>query len=160
MKRKQASTIFLRLVVFFIGILILALCIFGLPQIAKEAADRYPAYLLYPVLTGIYLTAIPFFFALYQTLKLLSYIDKNNAFSDSSVKALKYIKYCAVTLGVLYAACMPFLYRLADLDDAPGIVAAGLVIIGAAIAIATFTAVLQKLLKDALDIKNDNDLTI
>ncbi len=64
MKRKQASTIFLRLVVFIIGILILALCIFGLPWIAKQAAGYYHAHLLYPALIGIYLTAIPFFFAL------------------------------------------------------------------------------------------------
>ena len=41
----------------------------------------------------MYVAAIPFFVALYQAFKLLSYIDKNQAFSELSVKALKKIKY-------------------------------------------------------------------
>ncbi|AZV43370.1 hypothetical protein BAOM_2761 [Peribacillus asahii] len=32
MKRKQGSTIFLKVVIFLVGIAVLAVCIFGLPQ--------------------------------------------------------------------------------------------------------------------------------
>lgn len=160
MERKQVSTIFLRLVIFLIGILALALCIFGLPWIAKEAAKHYPASLLYPVLIIVYVTAVPFYFALYEILKLLNYIDKSKAFSELSVKALKNIKYCAMTISILYVAILPFLFIIADLDDAPGIIIIGLVIVFASSVIATFVAVLEKLLKEAIDIKEDNDLTI
>ena len=49
---------------------------------------------------------------------------------------------------------------MAQIDDAPGILAFGLVITFASIVIAVFAAILQKLLKEAIDIKSDNDLTI
>jgi len=95
----KRETLFLKVVIFLIGIPILGLCIFGLPSVANEAAEHYPAYLLYPVLIGMYAATVPFFFALYQTLKILSYIDKNKAFSELSIKALKNIKYCAITIS-------------------------------------------------------------
>lgn len=158
----KRETLFLKVVVFLIGIPILGLCIFWLPWISNIAAEMNPelAYLQYPFLIGLYATAIPFFFALYQILKILSYIDKNKAFSDLSVKALKYIKYCAITISILYAAGMPFLFLMAQEDDAPGIVVLGLVITFASIVIAVFAAVLQKLLKNAIEIKSENDLTV
>jgi capsular polysaccharide biosynthesis protein len=46
------------------------------------------------------------------------------------------------------------------LDDAPGAIVIGLVIIFASIVIAVFAAVLEKLLRTAIDIKSENDLTI
>ncbi len=157
---KRGSTFFLKGAIVLIGLIVLGLCIFGLPWIANEAAEHYPAYLLYPILIVLYTTAIPFFFALYQALKLLSYIDKNKAFSELSVKALKNIKYCATTISILYAVAMPLLFIIAEKDDAPGIIVLGLLFILASMVIAVFAAVLQKLLKDAIDIKSDNDLTI
>jgi hypothetical protein len=159
---KRGSTIFLKVVIFLIGIAVLALCIFLVPEIANFAAKLFPdnAYLKYLVLIDLYATVIPFYFALYQAFKLLSYIDKNKAFSELSVKALKNIKYCAITFSSLYVVGMPLFYLMAEVDDAPGIILIGLVIIFASLVIAAFAAVLQKLLKEAIDIKSENDLTI
>ncbi|KMT22516.1 DUF2975 domain-containing protein [Clostridium cylindrosporum] len=159
---KKCSTLFLKMAVIFIGIPVLALCIFLVPKIGSFAAELYPgmAYIKYLVLMDLYATAIPFYFALYQAFKLLSYIDKNKAFSELSVRALKNIKYCAITFSILYIIGMPLFYLIAEMDDAPGIIIIGLVIIFASAVIAVFAAVLQKLLKDAIDIKADNDLTI
>ncbi len=159
---KRGSTFFLRGVVFLIGIAVLALYIFALPRFANIAAEMLPAlaYLRYPAVIGWYATSIPFFFALYQTLRLLSYIDKNKAFSDLSVKALKNIKYCAVSIGILLMAGLPTVYFIADIDDAPGLMLIGLVIAFVPIVISTFAAVLQRLLKEAIDIKSENDSTI
>jgi hypothetical protein len=154
----KRETFFLKVVVFLLGLPILALCLFGLPWIAKDAAEAY--WMIKPVLIGMYATAIPFFAALYQAFKLLSYIDKNIAFSELSVNALKNIKYCAIAISVMYAAIMPFLYLVAEIDDAPGLILIGLVITFAPTVIAVFAAVLQKLLKNAIDIKSENDLTI
>ncbi len=148
----KLDTLFLKIVVFLIGIPVLALCIFWLPGFAN--------YLHYPILIGVYASAISFFFALYQALKLLSYIDKNKAFSELSVNALKYIKYCAITISIIYAVLAPFLFPIADADDAPGLVGIPIIIIFASSVIAVFAAVLQKLLKNAIDIKSDNDLTV
>ena len=153
---KQGSTIILKGVVILIGIIVLALCIFVLP--AAISTDRIGYYR--PILIGMYVPAIPFFIALYQALKILSYIDKNMAFSRVSVKALKNIKYCAFTISVLYVAGMPYIFYAADRDDAPGVAAIGFIIIGASFVIAAAAAVFQRLFQNAVDIKSENDLTV
>ncbi|MGY0693734.1 DUF2975 domain-containing protein [Virgibacillus sp. FSP13] len=159
---KRGSTLFLKIAVILIGIPILALCIFVVPGIANFAAELYPdiAFIKYLILIVMYGAAIPFYFALYQAFKLLSYIDKNKAFSDLSVRALKNIKYCAIIISILYVVGMPLFYLMAERDDAPGIIVIGMVIIFASMVIAVFAAVLQRLLKQAIDIKSENDLTV
>ena len=159
---KRGTTLFLKIAVILIGIPVLALCIFLVPEIGNFAAELYPdiAYVKYLVLIDLYAAAIPFYFALYQAFKLLSYIDKNKAFSDLSVKALKTIKYCAITISILFAAGMPLFYLIGDKDDAPGVIVLGLVIIFASMVIAVFAAVLQRLLQEAIDIKSENDLIV
>ncbi|MDQ0928090.1 hypothetical protein QFZ25_002150 [Bacillus atrophaeus] len=159
---KRGTTLFLKIAVFLIGIPVLALCIFLVPEIANFAAELYPdiVYIKYLVLINLYASAIPFYFALYQAFKLLSYIDKNKAFSELSVRALKNIKYCAITISILFVVGMPLFYLMAEKDDAPGIILIGLVVIFASMVIAVFAAVLQKLLKEAIDIKSENELTV
>jgi hypothetical protein len=80
LKRKQGSTIFLKGVVFLIGIAVLAVCIFALPGVASR--------------------------------------------------------------------------------DVAGILMLGFICLFASSVIATFAAILQKLLKDAIEIKLENDLTV
>ncbi|MES1041438.1 DUF2975 domain-containing protein [Peribacillus simplex] len=159
---KQVSTIFLKIAVIFIGMPVLALCIFVVPEIANFAAELYPdmTYLKYLVLIDLYASAIPFYFALYQAFKLLSYIDNNKAFSELSVRALKTIINCAITISSLYVVGMPLFYLMAEMDDAPGIIVIGLVVIFASMVIAVFAAVLQRLLQEAIDIKSENDLIV
>ena len=48
----------------------------------------------------------PFFVALYQALKFLTYIDKNKAFSNKSIKALRNIKICATIFSVLVVVAL------------------------------------------------------
>ena len=55
---------------------------------------------------------------------------------------------------------MPLFYLIAEIDDAPGIILIGMVIIFASMVIAVFAAVLQRLLQEAIDIKSENDLTV
>lgn len=159
---KRGTTLILKIAVILIGIPVLALCIFLVPEIGNFAAELYPdhAYIKYLVLIDLYATAIPFYFALYQAFKLLGYIDKNKAFSGLSVQVLKNIKYCAITISILYMVGMPLFFLMADMDDAPGIILIGLVMIFASLVIAVFAAVLQRLLQEAIDIKSENDLTV
>ena len=149
---------FLRGVVIFIGLVVLGLCVFGLPYLIQSELTGDFDY--GPIFLGLYVPAVPFFFALYQSLKLLGYIDKNEAFSASSVRAFRNIKYCALIISGLFAAGMPYVFFVADRDDAPGLAAIGFVIVGASFVIATFAAVLQKLVQNAVDIKSENDLTV
>jgi len=152
---KKNSTQFLKLAISLIGIAVLVLCILFTSAVTK-AGDG----LFLPILIIMYVTAIPFFFALYQTLKLLGYIDKNTAFSEKSINALRNIKYCAIAISILYVAGMPLLVSVADKDDAPGAVGFGLIFILASMIVATFAAVLQRLVRNGLDMKSENDLIV
>ena len=159
---KKASTFFLKATLFVMAGLVLAFCIFAIPAISKGVGVEWPELvnLKYPILILGYMTAVPFFIALYQAFKLLIYIDKNTAFSEISARALKYIKYCGIAMSILYLAGMPIVFQIADADDAPGLVLFGMIFAAAPIVIAVFAAVLQKLVQSAINIKSENDLTV
>ncbi|MGO4537873.1 DUF2975 domain-containing protein [Paenibacillus sp. 2TAB19] len=159
---ERGTTLFLKAAVIVIGLPILALCIFVVPEIANYLVEMYPdhSYLQYLVYIVFYGAAIPFYVALYQAFKLLNYIDKNNAFSELSVRVLKNIKYCAIIISCIFVLGLPLFYLFAEKDDAPGVILVGMVLIFASLVIAVFAAVLQKLLKEAIDIKSENDLTV
>ena len=153
---KQGPTIVLKGVLILMALVVLGICSILLPM--GIMSDRTGFYR--PLLIGMYLPAIPFFIGIYQSLKLLNLIDKNNAFTDRSVKALKKIKLSAFAISALYIAGMPYIYYVAELDDAPGAILIGLVFVFASFVVGTFAAVLQKLIQNALDIKSENDLTV
>ena len=159
---ERGTTLFLKVAVILIGVPVLALCIFLVPEIGNIAAKLLPefAYIKYLVSIVFYASAIPFYFALYQAFKLLRYIDKNKAFSELSVKALKKIKFCVITISSLHVLVLPLFYLFAEKDDAPGVIFIGLVVPFASMVIAVFAAVLQKLLQEAIDIKSEHDLTV
>ncbi len=158
----KRETLFLKLAVILMGLPVLGLCIFLVPELGNIAAKLFPkcTFVKYPVYIIFDASALPFYFALYQAIKLLSFIDKNEAFSELSVKALKKIKYCAVTITGLHLLVLPLFYFFAEKDDAPGVIFIGLIVPFASVVIAVFAAVLQKLLKNAIDIKSENDLTV
>ncbi|WOV83846.1 DUF2975 domain-containing protein [Sporosarcina jeotgali] len=158
----KRETLFLKVTLVIMALPILALCIFVVPLISKFFVELVPEWsvLQYPFLVGLYATALIYFAALYQTMKLLTYIDRNTAFSEASVSVLKKIKLCAVSIGTLYVLFMPLLFKMGDADDAPGIIVIGTGIIFGCVVIAVFAAVLQRLLQNAIVIKSENDLTV
>ncbi len=158
----KVSTFFLRIAVAALGLVVLALCIFALPAMWKAVAEEYPnhTYVFYGILSAMYISAIPFYIALYQALRLLRYIDANKAFSMLSVKTLKYIAYCGVAISVVYAAVMPFFYIWAQNEDAPGLILVNATIVVASFTVAVFAAVLQRVFREALELKSENDLTV
>jgi hypothetical protein len=149
------STLFLRGVIYCIGLAALGVCVIIAGVSLSGNAGEF-----LPVLGLIFLSALPFFYALYNALLLLRYIDKNIAFSELSVKAIRSIKLAAFSISVLYAAGMPLIIYVADKDDAPGVVLLGLIFIFAPLVVGVFAAVLEKLLENAIQLKSENDLTV
>lgn len=152
---KHGSTLFLKSALLLIGLVVAFICVYLIPLLVLSDTSHYR-----PILLGLYLPAIPFFFALWQAYKLLHFIDKSTAFSRASVQALKVIKNCAVLISAFFAAVSPYLYYVAQQDDAPGVLLLGLIIVFASMVISVFAALLQRLLTDAIAIKNENDLTV
>jgi hypothetical protein len=109
----------------------------------------------------MYIASIPFFFALYQAFKLLGYIERNKVFSLSSVKALRIIKYCAIAIpGFIVAGLVWLIITQHGKDDMAGPVALGIFAAFISVVIAAAAAVFEKLLRSAIDIKTENDLTV
>lgn len=157
---KRGTTLFLKLALIIMGIPVIALGIFGFIWLMNNPANPDYAHILYPIVIGMYLSVIPYLGALYQSFRLLNYIDKNEAFSQISVNALKIIKYCGITFSGLYVIVLPFVYVVAELDDAPGLIIVGMIPVFGGLVIAVFAAVLQRLLQEAINIKSENELTV
>lgn len=143
-----------------VSIIILMLCIFWLPYMARHTVELFPevAYLKYPILFGIYLTCIPFYIGIFETFKLLRLIEKEDAFTEDASKSLRVITLSAICVVALYIMGIVYL----DIENTlpPGLALLGLTIIFAAFIIAVFAAVLKALLMKVIKIKNENDLTI
>lgn len=161
---QSGTTLFLKLAIFAIAAIVLALCIFALPAIWQAVpSETHGAAVWFEVraiLCAFYVGAVPFYIALFQSLKLLSYIDKGDAFSDLSVGALKAIAWCGVAICVIFAASLPFFYLWAQRADAPGLIVMGMILSCAAGTVTVFAALMQRLLKQAIHMKRENDLTV
>lgn len=157
MNIKQRSTTFLKVIILLVGIAVLALCI-SLPVVAVRDAKVHPetAYFLIPFLICAYGFCIAFSIALYQAYKLLTYIEKNNALSELSLKSLSVIKKCAFTvifLILLGIATLKVLSKTTG-DDPAGLISLSLMAILTTSIIATFISVLQIPIKNHLE-KNE-----
>lgn len=157
---KKVSTLFLKLVICFIGIGAIVLLIW-LPQLEGRAAnlDLISIY-KDPLIIYTYIGSIPFFVALYQVFNLLGYADDNKVFSQLSVKAVSNIKYCAIAFSGFIVLGLLYIRFFVKGEDPAGVTALGMLITFACIVIATAAAVFQRLLQSAIDLKSENDLTV
>ena len=157
---KRSSTVFLQVVVVLIGIAALALLLWE-PQIEgrNAHATQFEIYFKDPFLAVVYIGSIAFFVAVYQAFKLLGYVGKNKVFSPAAVKALRTIKYCAITI-IGFVAVEEIFIMFNNSDDRAGGVFMGVLITFGSIVIATAAAMFQRILQNAVDIKSENDLTV
>jgi len=157
---ERGSTLFLKIVILLIGVAVLAALIW-FPQTEGRAKDLdLISIYLDPFIVYIYLASIPFFIALFQAIKLLGFIEKNNIFSAAAVKAVRNVKFCAITIICLLVIAMTWVRIASGNDDPAGAMAVGTGLAFASTVIATTAAVLQKVLQTAVNIKSENDLTV
>lgn len=153
---KRGSTIFLQAVIALIGIGVLTFMLWEPHLEGRNAnATLFEIYFKDPFLAYAYIASIAFFVALYQAFKLLGNIGRNEAFSEGSVRAVRTIKYCAMTLVAFVVGAEAYLFivqRRVEEDIAGGLMM-GLVMIFISVVIATAADVLEGLLQDAVDTK-------
>lgn len=160
---KRGSTIFLQVVIVFLGIGALALMLWEPHLEGRNAhATLFQIYFNDPFLAYAYIASIAFFVALYQAFKLLGYVGRGDVFSQRSVKALRTIKYCAMSLvGFLVGAeAYFFIVQRSKVDDIAGGVMMGLFLIFVSVVVATAAAVFERTLQSAVELKSENDLTV
>jgi hypothetical protein len=157
---KHASTLFLRFIVLLLGIVVLVwLIVF--PQL-EGRAKNLDLVSIYrdPLIIYFFIGSVPFFTALFQTFKLLGYVDKNKMFSVPAVRAVRNIKYCALFCISFLVVAILFIRFMAHGDDPAGPTMLGMIAIIITGAIATASGIFQKLLQNGVDLKSENDLTV
>jgi hypothetical protein len=98
----------------------------------------------------MYVTAVPFFVLLMKMKKLCKNLLKNEPFTISSIKALNMISICAFSDFVLYTiGTISILKNLLSLT-----------LMVAAFMIGLVSLLFSHLVKDAMEIKEENDYTI
>ena len=159
---KRSPTVFLQVVIVLIGIGALALMLWEPHLEGRNAhATLFQIYFNDPFLAYAYIGSIAFFVALYQAFKFLGFIGRNEAFSQRSVKALRTIKYCAMTLVAFIVGAEAYFFIVQrGKDDIAGGVAMGLLMIFVSAVIGTAAAVFERTLQSAVDMKSENDLTV
>lgn len=158
---KRVSTIFLQVVLVLIGLSAVTILI-EFPLVEGRAVDLdLVSIYTDPFILYAYATSVAFFVALYKAFRLLGFIRTNKVFSAPAVKALRSIKFCAITISAAIALSGIYMMLFHDkADDAAGFVALSIITTFASIVIATAAAVFQQLLQKAIDMKSENELTI
>jgi hypothetical protein len=158
---KRNSTLFLQIVIVIIGIAALAFML-GEPHLEGRNvnATTFEVYFKDPFLAYAYTASIFFFVALYKVFTLLRYIGQNKIFSENSVKALRTIKYCAMTLVafIVGAEAWLFLFERGKDDIAGGVFMGLLLIVVAGITVSA-AVMFEKIVQNGMDIKSGNTVT-
>ena len=159
---KRGSTIFLQIVILLVGAGVLAFLLW-VPQVEGRNvnATQFEIYFKDPFLAYIYLAFVPFFIGLYQGFKILGYARRDEIFFHRSVRALRIIKYCALTTAIFILGAEAYIFIfIRGTDDIAGGVMMGVFVILMCAVIGTAAAVFERILQNAVDIKSENDLTV
>jgi len=132
---ERSSTLFLRLILLVLTIGVLVLCGFLLYQIIQSDSLGYYR----PILMGLVISAIPLIYIFYQAYNLLNNIDNNLSLTDSSVNSLRIIKVCSFIISLMYLIGSPFIFNVAQQDDAPGVVLINIILIMGPFSVGVFT---------------------
>lgn len=145
---KNIAIYFLQAVTIFIGILVLMFLLVE-PHFEERNIDASWSQIYFndSFLLYVYTGSITFFIALYQTLKLLTYIKNNKFFSAAAKKSFNIIKKCSylALIFILGAeAYLMLIIRPIEEDIAGGVMLGFLLTFILTIVIATIT-ILEKI---------------
>ncbi len=152
----KRSTILLQAIIILIGVGALAfLLLEPLTEGRNAGATLFQVYFNDGFLACAYVASIAFFAGLYQAFKLIGFIRQNKIFSLDSVKALKIIKYCAMSLVGFAVAAEAYLFIVRPGDDIAGGVFMGLLIIFFSGVVVIIATLFEYLLQKVIDIKSN-----
>lgn len=145
---KKGTILFLKFVILLLAIGVL-IWLMWFPQLEGRAIDL-DLISIYtdPFIIYGYIASIPFFVGLYQAFKLLDYIDRKKAFSQSAINALRIIKFASLSLIGFIIFALIYIRFMAHGDDPAGPSAIGILLSFAAAVIALAAAIFQRLLQE------------
>lgn len=159
MKQAELAS-WLRIIILIAALIGILLCFLIAPLVGKQVTVIEPALsqIFWPFLLFIWLTAIPFFLALWQCLKIIRNVAADNSFCQANARSLTLISRLALVECAFYVAAAATL-AIANIFY-PGFMVMIVVIIFCAIAITMAAAMLSHLVLKASLMKAEQDLTV
>lgn len=145
---KKVSTIFLQAVIILIGLSALVFMLWEPHFEGRNVnASAVEIYFNDPFLAYAYISSIAFFVALYQAFKVLGLVRQNKTFSPATAKALRAIKYCAITLiGFIIGGGAWLL--LGESDDRPPIIMIDTILTIISLSVAASATTFEQILRE------------
>lgn len=159
MKQKELAK-WLKIIIVFCWLFGLMFCVYIGPETGKNILlDSDPLKELYkPLIAYIWITSIPYFFALCIGWSICSDINVGNDFTLKNANRLKRISVLAMIEGVLYVIALLYVFISGNYNT--NLLMILLLILFFAVVISVFTSLLSYLMRKASGIKQDNELTI
>lgn len=132
----------------------------ALPVFAGEQALAFPelAGWRWPLTVYLWITSIPFYLAAWEALRLCGSVIQRNPFQMENVRSLRRIGRYALSEGGFYLA--GYVVVSLFISQHPSFLLGLVVILLAAGVLYLFCEVLASLLRQAIELKDDNALTI
>lgn len=156
----KIKTTFLKIILLGMSAFILFISLlwtFGLIH-AYSTNELYPARIIAHI--SLYGSAIAALSVMFFVYRILCLIDQNNTFSTKTLQLIHKIKQATLVIFILFFGLLPMVYRIADVEDAPGVMIIGLGIVAIPLAVSVFVTTIEKLLVSVIQIKHENDLTV
>ncbi|EMF0086607.1 DUF2975 domain-containing protein [Enterococcus hirae] len=93
-------------------------------------------------------------------LRLVKTFPSKETFTKKSLKLSSKIRSCLLCISILAFGILPKFYQIADMSDSPGILLIAFVLLFIPFFIYILSSILIDLLKQAIYLKNDYDLTV
>ena len=152
MKRKVNL---LKLALIIISFLVIFVTVIFTFQFSSERKDVINS-LLYCAVFG---SVVLGFRVLFLLNRILNFIKGAEAFSAKTLKVVSQIKKLILLVSIVFVGILPF-YRVADRQDAPGVMVIGLAFVSIPFTAFIFTQIVEELFKSATELKSDSELTI
>lgn len=101
-------------------------------------------------LVMVYGTLIPLAYVGYQSILILNSISQHEFFNHQTSQRFKNISFSALFVSGLYLLSMPALIYMAELDDAPGLAAIGLLIMVFSFAVYLACSIFKKIINEKI----------
>lgn len=151
---------FLKALLILFGAGLAAFAVFLLPYFADLAANHYTELsdLKVPIMVFAYLSAVPFYIALHEGVQICGSILESEPFSVRNRIAFRRAGICALIVSLWYA--VGTLVMLGLHVERPIIYVVGVLVACCALIFALLCAVLDQLLARAIELREENELTV
>jgi len=118
---RKMSILFLKLAILFSTFPLILLAVYGIYSLLKNPVNPVYAWMLYPVIAGVYLSLIPLLWIFYHLYRLLDAVEGKKS-SEARERILKKLRKGSIFFAGVFVITEPFVFQVAQEDDAPGLI--------------------------------------